>query len=186
MTSARPGSRRLTLPRLLALLAAMVITAFVFSLRDQAERVAAYGYPGIFLLSLLANATIILPAPASAVTFAMGAVFHPLGVTLAAATGAALGELTGYLAGFSGQAVIEDTAAYQRLLNWTRRFGGLAVFVLAAIPNPFFDMAGIAAGAMRMPVWLFLACAWLGKLVNTGLFAFGGAASIGWLEGLMR
>jgi uncharacterized membrane protein YdjX (TVP38/TMEM64 family) len=186
VTSARLTSRQLTILRLLALLAVLAITAFVFAIRDQADRIAAYGYPGIFLVSLLANATIILPAPGSAVTFAMGAVFHPLGVTLASATGAALGELTGYMAGFSGQAVIEDTAAYERLLQWTRRFGGLAIFLLAAIPNPIFDLAGFAAGALRMPVWLFLLCAWTGKLINTGLFAFGGAASIGWLEKLVR
>jgi uncharacterized membrane protein YdjX (TVP38/TMEM64 family) len=186
VTEARRGSRRLTVLRLLVLLAVIGITVFIFSIRDQAEQFAAYGYPGIFLLSLLANATIILPAPGAALTFAMGAVFHPLGVTVAAATGAALGELTGYMAGFSGQAVIENASAYERLLQWTRRYGGLAIFVLAAIPNPIFDLAGIAAGALRMPIWLFLLCAWTGKLVNAALFAFGGAASIGWLDALMR
>jgi len=186
VTAARPGSRRLLILRLLALLAVIGITVFVFSIRDRADRIAAYGYPGIFLLSLLANATIILPAPGAAVTFAMGAVFHPLGVTLAAATGATLGELTGYMAGFSGQAVIENAKAYERFLGWTRRYGGLAIFVMAAIPNPIFDLAGIAAGALRMPIWLFLLCSWTGKLVNAGLFAFGGAASIGWLEALMH
>lgn len=186
MKEDRRPSRRLTVLRLLALLAVVGITVFVFTLRDQSERIAAYSYPGIFLVSLLANATVILPAPGSAVTFAMGAVFHPLGVTLAASTGAALGELTGYIAGFSGQAVIEHTAAYERFLGWTRRYGGFAIVALAAIPNPIFDLAGIAAGALRMPVGWFLLCAWLGKLVNAGLFAFGGAASIGWLERLLR
>jgi membrane protein YqaA with SNARE-associated domain len=186
VTEVRPGSRRLTILRLLALLAVIGITIFIFALRDQAKELAAYGYPGIFVLSLLANATIILPAPGWAVTFAMGAVFHPLGVALAAGTGATLGELTGYMAGFSGQAVIENVAVYERLLGWTRRFGGLTILALAAIPNPLFDLAGIAAGALRMPIWLFLLCTWIGKLLKMALFAYGGAASIDWLDALMR
>jgi len=186
VTEARPGSRRLTVLRLLALLAVIAITVFVFSLRDKSEQIAAYGYPGIFLLSLLANATIVLPAPGLAVTFAMGAVFHPLGVALAAASGATLGELTGYMAGFSGQAVIENAEIYARLLDWTRRYGGLTIIALAAIPNPLFDLAGAAAGALRMPIGLFLLYTWIGKLIKMSLFAYGGAASIGWLDALMR
>jgi membrane protein YqaA with SNARE-associated domain len=186
VTEAKPGSRRLTILRLLALLAVIGITIFIFSIRDRADQLAAYGYPGIFILSLLANATIILPAPGWAVTFAMGAVFHPLGVALAAGTGATLGELTGYMAGFSGQAVIENAQVYKRLLDWTRRFGGLTIIALAAIPNPFFDLAGIAAGALRMPIGLFLLYTWIGKLIKMALFAYGGAASIDWLDAVMR
>jgi membrane protein YqaA with SNARE-associated domain len=186
VTKARPSSRRLTILRLLALLAVIGITVFIFVIRDRAEQLAAYGYPGIFFLSLLANATVILPAPGLAIAFAMGAVFHPLGVTLAAATGATLGELTGYMAGFSGQAVIENAGIYARLLDWTRRYGGLTIIALAAIPNPVFDVAGAAAGALRMPVGLFLLYTWIGKMIKMGLFAYGGAASIDWLDALMR
>lgn len=180
------SSRRVTLLRLLALLGVVGITVLVFSLRDRAEALASFGYPGIFLLSLLANATLILPAPGWAVTIAMGAVFNPLGVALAAGTGATLGELTGYMAGFSGQAVIENARAYDRLLGWTRRYGALTIIALAAIPNPAFDLAGIAAGALRMPVGRFLAYTWIGKMIKMTALAYGGAASVGWLETLVR
>ena len=37
----------------------------------------------------------------------MGAIFNPIGVAVAAGLGAAIGELSGYLAGFSGQGVVE-------------------------------------------------------------------------------
>jgi uncharacterized membrane protein YdjX (TVP38/TMEM64 family) len=186
VTAASTASRRLTILRLLSLLAVIGITVFIFAIRNQAQELAAYGYPGIFILSLLANATIILPVPGIAITFAMGAVFHPLGVALAAGTGATLGELTGYMAGFSGRAVIENAQVYERLLDWTRRYGGLTIIVLAAIPNPFFDIAGVAAGALRMPIGLFLLYTWIGKLLKMAAFAYGGAASIGWLDALMR
>jgi uncharacterized membrane protein YdjX (TVP38/TMEM64 family) len=184
VTEARARSRRLTIFRLIALLAVIGITVFIFAIRDRAEQLAAYGYPGIFFLSLLANATVILPAPGLAITFAMGAVFHPLGVALAAASGATLGELTGYMAGFSGQAVIENAETYARLLDWTRRYGGLTIIALAAIPNPLFDLAGAAAGALRMPVGHFLLYTWIGKMIKMVLFAYGGAASIDWLNTL--
>lgn len=177
---------RLTALRLAALAAVIAITVAIFLLRDQAARLQVYGYPGIFLLSLLANATLILPAPGVAITFTMGAVFHPLGVALAAGTGATLGELTGYLAGFSGQGVAARTPIYERLEGWTRRYGGWAVLVLALIPNPFFDIGGAAAGAMKMRVTRFLAWAWVGKTLKMLAFAYAGAASIDWLGRLLE
>ncbi len=110
-TSPAPNRARaslgLTIARVLSLLAVIAITVYIFSIRDQAAQLAVYGYPGIFLLSILANATLFLPAPGVAFVFSMGAVFPPLPVALAAGAGAALGELSGYLAGFPGRAVLE-------------------------------------------------------------------------------
>jgi uncharacterized membrane protein YdjX (TVP38/TMEM64 family) len=176
---------RLTAARLLALAAVVAITAYILSIRKDAERLAGYGYPGIFVLSILANATVILPAPGVAITFAMGAVFHPVGVALAAGTGAAIGELTGYLAGFSGQGIASRVAFYERVKDWVARRGGPAILVLAFIPNPFFDVAGAAAGALRMPVAKFLAWVWVGKLLKMLVFAYAGSASIDWLARLV-
>jgi membrane protein DedA with SNARE-associated domain len=175
------GSRRLTLLRLLSLLAVIAISAYVFSVRERAGELAAYGYPGIFLISLLANATVLLPAPGLAIVFTMGGVFHPAAVALAASTGGALGELSGYLAGFSGQAVIERTDIYERATPWIEKYGWFAIFVFAAIPNPFFDLAGIAAGAMKMPVPRFLLACWFGQTLKTLAFAYTGSYSIGLL-----
>ncbi|MGW8224735.1 MAG: VTT domain-containing protein [Anaerolineales bacterium] len=170
--------RRLTLTRILALLVVVGLSIFVFSIRDQAERLAVYGYPGIFVLSFLAYATVLLPAPGVAVVFTMGSVFNPLGVALAAGTGAALGELSGYLAGYSGQAVIERADIYERLTRWMKKNGPLTIFLLAAIPNPFFDLAGLAAGSLQMPVARFLIFCWMGEIVKMGIFAFAGASTL--------
>lgn len=170
--------RRLTLTRIMALLVVVGLSIFVFSIRDQAERLAVYGYPGIFVLSFLAYATVLLPAPGVAVVFTMGSVFNPLGVALAAGSGAALGELSGYLAGFSGQAVIERADIYERLTRWMKKNGSLTIFLLAAIPNPFFDLAGLAAGSLQMPVARFLIFCWMGEVVKMGIFAFAGASTL--------
>jgi uncharacterized membrane protein YdjX (TVP38/TMEM64 family) len=167
--------------RVLALLAVIVITLFVYSIRDRVEEFAAYGYPGIFLIAMLANATVFLPAPGVAVVFAMGSIFHPLGVTLAAGTGGALGELSGYLAGFSGQAVIERSSVYDRIHPWVVKYGPWAILVLSAIPNPFFDIAGVAAGIVKMPLLRFLIACWIGQLIKMALFAYAGYYSLEWL-----
>jgi uncharacterized membrane protein YdjX (TVP38/TMEM64 family) len=172
---------RLTLIRILAFLLVVAITILIIALRDQLDQLQAYGYPGIFLLSILANATVILPAPGIAFTFAMGAVFNPIGVAIAAGSGAAIGELTGYLAGFSGRGIIEDNPTYQRIEKWTERYGGWAILLLAFIPNPLFDLGGAAAGALGMPVRTFLFWAIIGKTLKMLLIAYSGAASIDWL-----
>ncbi len=88
--------------RLLALLLVVAVTVAGVLWRDRLGRFVAYGYPGIFLISLAANATVIFPAPSLALVFALGAVLNPILVGLVAGLGEALGELTGYLAGYSG------------------------------------------------------------------------------------
>ncbi len=172
--------------RVLALLAVIGITIYIFSIRDQVEEFAKFGYPGIFLISLLANATVLLPAPGVAVIYAMGAIFNPLGVGLAAGTGGAIGELSGYLAGFSGQAVIERMEVYDRIKPWVDKYGGWAVLVLSAIPNPFFDVAGIAAGIAKMPVHTFLFFVWIGQIIKMTLFALAGKYSIQWFTNFLN
>jgi membrane protein DedA with SNARE-associated domain len=172
--------------RVLALFAVIGITLYIFSIRDRVELFAAYGYPGIFLIAMLANATVLLPAPGVAVIYAMGAIFNPFGVALAAGTGGAIGELSGYLAGFSGQAVIERMEVYDRVRPWVEKYGGWAILVLSAIPNPFFDIAGIAAGIAKMPVRTFLVFTWVGQLIKMLLFALAGKYSIQWLATFFR
>ena len=87
-------------------------------------------------------------------------------VGLAAAAGAAIGELTGYAAGISGQAVVENLRLYDKLLHRMKRHTRATVVVLvimAAIPNPAFDLVGIAAGTLRVPLLRFFLSALAGN-----------------------
>ncbi len=172
--------------RILAIAAVIGITVYIYSIRDHVEDFAAYGYPGIFLVMLMANATVILPAPGVAVIFAMGAVFNPLGVAFAAGAGGAIGELTGYLAGYSGQAIVENTKIYNRILPWVKKYGAWMILVLSAFPNPFFDVAGIAAGISRIPLWQFLLACWVGQTIKMAMFAYAGAYSIDWIASFYK
>jgi membrane protein DedA with SNARE-associated domain len=186
VSALKGSSVAINILRILAVLFVLGLTIYIYSIRDHIRDFTAYGYPGIFLIALLANATVLIPAPGIAVVFAMGSIFNPLAVAIAAGTGGALGELSGYLAGFGGQAVVERAHIYNRIHPWVEKYGGYAILVFAAIPNPFFDLAGIAAGASKMSVWRFLLFCWIGQIIKMSIFAYTGAYSINWLSGLLK
>lgn len=170
-----------TRQRILNILAlAFVVALSVFLLvnskwiNENIPALEALGYPGVFLLSLLANATIVLPIPGVLVTSTMGAILNPFWVAVAAGAGSALGELSGFLAGYSGRRVAAKTKWNERLKELVKRYGDVAVLLLSIIPNPAFDVVGIFAGALKMPLWRFLIWCWLGKTIKMMLFAYGG------------
>ncbi len=176
----------LNLVRVLVFILAILISIWIYSVRDQAVALAKYGYPGIFILSILANATIILPAPGILFVFTMGAVFNPMGVAIAAGAGAAIGELTGYMIGFSGQGIVEKTETYDKVFGWMEkhhRFRNLIILALAFIPNPLFDLAGIAAGTLKIHVLTFLFFTFIGKTLKMIIIAYAGASWLDWLFG---
>jgi membrane protein DedA with SNARE-associated domain len=170
-----------TLLRVLALLVVAGITVGGYLIRDQVAKFAVFGYPGIFLIVLISYATILVPVPGLAIVFAMSGVFHPLGVALAAAAGGAVGELSGYLAGYSGRAVIENWKRYEKITAWVRKFGGPAILVLAALPNPFFDVVGVTAGALKMPIHKFFLWVLPGQIIKMLYIAYAGSLSLEWL-----
>lgn len=164
---------------------AVGITLVIFAFRDRLRELQNLAYAGAFLSMLIGNATIILPVPGLIFVFALGGTLNPLLVGLAAGPGAALGEMSGYLAGYGGSAVIDNLALYARIRGWMLRYGLIVISLLAAIPNPLFDMAGIVAGSMRIKWWKFLLAAWAGKTVQGLLVAYAGALSLGWVEQLL-
>lgn len=172
----RPAPKlRQVLLRVLAFLFVVAVSALIFIYSERLVQLGAYGYSGLFLLNLLASATLILPAPGIALAFAAGASLNPFLVGLAVGAGSALGELTGYLAGFSGRGIVESDPQYERVHRWMVTRGLWVIFILSIVPNPLFDVAGITAGAMRMPVWKFLAAALPGKIIKATLLALAGA-----------
>ena len=181
-----PAPKKSNLWRYLALIPVIGITVGVIVFRDKFQDLGAYGLPGIFLLSIVANATVIIPVPGVMLTSTMAAVFPPFWVAIAAGSGAALGEITGYLAGYTGQIAIENRARYARLVEWMKKYGPWAVLLLAFIPNPAFDMAGIVAGSLKMPLWRFLWYCWIGKVLKMLVFAYAGSSIFFWLERLFQ
>lgn len=178
-----PAERKQGILRIVALGAMLGLSGLAFALRDELQAFRSLGYLGAFLAAFFSNASILVPIPGIWFVFASGSIFHPLGIALAAATGGALGELSGYLAGFSGQGLVERMDVFQRVMPFVQKYGMLGIIVLAAIPNPFFDLAGIAAGILKIPFWKFLVAAWIGQLIKMLSFAYAGSISLNWIFG---
>jgi uncharacterized membrane protein YdjX (TVP38/TMEM64 family) len=103
---------------------------------------------------------------------------------LAAGAGAATGELTGYIAGRSGRLALgnQDHHWFGRIHRLIDGHGFMTLFLLSAIPNPRFDIAGITAGSLGFsPVRYWLAVA-LGKTLVYTLLARGGQALLPFLH----
>jgi len=164
----------------------LLITVTIAAHRDHLQEFSTLGYAGAFLAMLVGNATLVLPAPGLIIVFVLGSTLNPLVVGVTAALGAALGEMTGYFTGYAGLALVENYWVALRIRGWMNRNGLLTIFALSAIPNPFFDLAGLMAGAGRMPVWKFLSVAFLGKGVQATCVALAGALSLEWVEQLLQ
>ena len=169
-------------------LSVLLVTAFAFAFfyfDVNFAQLRTYGYVGVFAISAIGSASIFLPTPSIAAVFGSGAILHPiLGIPapilvgLVAGSGEAIGEFTGYAAGYGGSAVIRERPFYQTLQQWMHKNGSVIMFVFSAIPNPVFDVAGTIAGAVKMPLWKFFASVWLGKTVKDVLIASTGLAGL--------
>jgi uncharacterized membrane protein YdjX (TVP38/TMEM64 family) len=162
----------------LSLFFVVAVSVVIFVFRYKFTDLQNYGYLGLFLLSILGNATIVLPVPIILTSFIGGTIFNPLIVGVIVSLGATIGELTGYLAGAGGSEIIEKDKKMQRVKKWMDRYGSWTLFVLAAIPNPFFDLAGIVAGATKIKLYKYFSLVWLGKMVKFISISYLGAGSM--------
>jgi len=170
----RPPTWQLRVVQVLTVIVVVAALGAAVYFRDRLKELERYGYAAVFLVGLVSNATLILPVPGLAVSSVMGGVLNPWIVGLVGGVGQALGELTGYLAGYSGQTLVDGNPTYNRLTRWMQRYGALTIFVLAVIPNPVFDLGGMAAGSLRFPLWKFLASCTAGKVIKNIAFALAG------------
>jgi uncharacterized membrane protein YdjX (TVP38/TMEM64 family) len=160
----------------LAFIVALVV--FITVNAEEIEDLQQYGYLGVFLISVLLNATLVLPAGNFIILAALGGTLgSPLLVGVLGGLGAGIGESTGYLAGFSGRAIIQKQSLYKRMEKWLKKWGSWVIFGMAAAPL-FFDLMGIAAGVLRFPYWRFFVATWLGRTVLYVIIAYAGA--MGW------
>ncbi len=167
----RERARRRIVP-LLTLLLVIIISVGLFFFGRNPELVAelkSYGYLGAFLISLIGNASILLPGIVLPILSGLAVVFYsaaglasPVIVGIAGGAGAAIGEIVGYMAGYSGRAIVQRQKRYTQLESWVKKWGGIAVFVFTLVPL-FFDLVGLAAGALRFPLWKFVLICWLGR-----------------------
>ena len=143
------------------------------------------GYPGVFFLSFLGSVTMILPVPGLLSVCGFSTTLSPFLLGILAGIGETLGEISGYAVGYGGGSVVEKHRIYIRLKRWMEQRGILVLFLVSIIPNPIFDLVGIAAGAVKFPILRFLATVWVGKTLKgmmVGYTCFYGLNQLPWVN----
>ena len=127
------------------------------------DEFAPLAYLSVLATTLVCNLTVIVPVPvATSIMIATATSWNPVMVVLAASIGGTLGELSGYYAGYLGKriAISEQVAAYNKVADWMNRYGIWAISFLAFQPVIPFDVAGLVAGAAKMPMCKFFPALW--------------------------
>ena len=168
MAAAWFGNQRRMAIAGLVVVACIMAAAWLF--RDHALEVA--GYPGVFLVNFIGAVSLILPIPGLSIiaTCGLSVQLNPLALGILAASGETLGEWSGYVIGYGGHTMFDRFGWYRRIrpamARWMQRRGTLILFVVSVIPNPVFDIVGIAAGSVQYPFKRFMVVVFAGKLVK--------------------
>lgn len=155
---------------------------------EYVQKLEGYGYLGVFLISILGGATIIIPVPMLAVVFALGGVLTPYWIGVAAGLGETVGALIIYITGHGAGTAFSGLngkiqKAYLRLMGFMERKGSLTLFILSAVLNPFFYPAALAAGVLRFGIRKYFFICWAGKTIKGLTVAYAGYWG---LRGLLR
>lgn len=169
--------------RALSVAIVLAVVAVVVFFRSYLPETHSIGYVGVFVLSLLSSASIMVPIPGIAAVCAGAGLLDlfPLWVAILAAVAEGLGELSGYLLGFSGRGIARNVRIYPAVERWMARRGWLALLLASSIPNPLFDLVGIAAGTLKYPIPRFLASVWVGKLIKSTIIAYACFYGVEWV-----
>lgn len=182
MNSALPPAKQKSKKRrwLQATFWAVVMLAFTLALvyliwilrkqlRVSLEQYDILAYLIVFGVTFLASCTILVPAPGAAIVIAAAAIWNPVIIALIASVGSTLGEISGYFAGRLEEKIIidEQSAMYQKAVSWMNRYGTWTVLVVATIPLVPFDIIGLIAGALRLPLGKFLLACWPGRIIKS-------------------
>jgi membrane protein YqaA with SNARE-associated domain len=138
-------------------------------IEEQIEELGPIAYLVVFGVTLASNATILVPVPIHvSVMWAAALFWNPILIVLVASVAGTLGEISGYYAGYFGRRIIntEDMPGYERLAGWMKRYGPWGVFFITLQPILPLDIAGLLAGASKLPLLKFLLPSWAGRFIR--------------------
>lgn len=149
--------------------------------------IQAYGLPGLFIASTIANASLFLPVPIDIFVFLLGGtnLFNPFLIAIAAALGAMIGEMVGYVVGLGGHRLIGRVAEdsldkIEMFREKIKKSGMIFIATFAFIPFPF-DLIGIAAGMIKYDWKRFMIAVLVGKFLRYTIIAFAGMYGLSFL-----
>jgi membrane protein YqaA with SNARE-associated domain len=143
------------------------------------DRFASTAYLLVFLVTLASNAGIFVPVFFHiSIMMTVADLWNPVLVALAASVGGTLGEITGYYAGYWGKRIaqLENIPGYNRLAGWMNKHGPWGIFLLSLQPILPFDIAGLLAGASKLPLWKFILSCFAGRFPKYLLACYLGPA----------
>jgi membrane protein YqaA with SNARE-associated domain len=129
--------------------------------------IETFGYPGIFVVSVITTSSIFLPVPGFLFIIAAAPFLNPWIVALVSGAGMAIGELTGYVIGKGGKKALgkEERKWLKRGEGWFQKGRGfLFIVIFAATPLPD-DVTGILGGMFDYDPKKFLLAAFIGKTI---------------------
>lgn len=138
--------------------------------------VQQFGLTGLFVVVILANATVFITIPIDLIIvapLAASGVYNPLLLGLVVGVGAAIGELTAYFVGLGGLKALEKFEAdklqglhaLKNRLKENENKGMVIILLGAAFPFPF-DLIGMAAGLAEYSLPKFFLSAAVGKTIR--------------------
>ncbi len=145
---------------------AIFVSFALYYFRQEIIVFSQLGYLGLFVTSMLTNATVFIPIPYIPVVAVAATILNPFFVALCAGVGSAIGELTGFLAGASGKAFVSDNQRFKKIEVYMSKYGMWTIFFLSFVPNFIIDVAGIVCGATKVPVYKFLVATAAGKFAR--------------------
>lgn len=160
--------------KILAVIAFVALNVALFVAPVDYASLGGLAYPGAFLLTLVANAAVVLPIPyIPIIAHISETAGSPLLVVLAAAFGSALGESTAFAVGRVEADLFSGHRWYARIAGFFahERRAFLFLLVFAMPLNPFFDVGGFGAGALGVRYRTFFSAVLLGRIVRFATLA---------------
>ena len=135
----------------------------------------SFAYVGAFVVTLLANALIVIPIPYIPIVAHIGATADmPWLVVVLGALASVLGESVAFLAGRAEEGLVSEHPVYKRVHRVAERplLAGAMIFAFAVPPNPIFDVAGLAAGAVGVRYRVFFVAVFAARLIRLAVIVW--------------
>ncbi|HVD30166.1 MAG TPA: VTT domain-containing protein [Methylomirabilota bacterium] len=135
----------------------------------------SFAYVGAFVVTFLANALIVIPIPYIPIVAHIGATAGmPWLVVVLGALASVLGESVAFLAGRAEEGLVSEHPVYRRVHRVAQRplLAGAMLFAFAVPPNPIFDVAGLAAGAVGVRYRVFFIAVFAARLIRLAVIVW--------------
>lgn len=144
----------------------ILLSIIVFVFRENLGDISNIGYLGLFALCFLANSTVLLPSPSLMIAASCALIMNPFLVAVVGALGSSLGEFTGYIFGLVTKDISSKACKLFDYLKSKVHNQLLLIFLLAVLPLPLFDIAGIYAGGTKLSQITFYLVCFCGKFIK--------------------